>query len=32
MKGFLEGATRGEACRLVLHLAAFELLAPELAS
>jgi len=29
MKGFLEGRTRGEAYRLVLHLAAFELRTPE---
>ena len=29
MKGFLEGATRGNAYRLVLHLAAFELTALE---
>ena len=32
MKGLLEGRTQGKAYRLVLHLAAFELLAPEQAS
>ena len=32
MKGFVEGATRGDSYRLVLHLAAFELQAPERAS
>jgi hypothetical protein len=32
MKGFLEGRTRDESCLLILHLAAFELKRPEMAS
>ena len=32
MKGFLEGKTKGDRYRLVLHLAAFELKRPEMSS